>query len=590
MIYKSLKTLLFICTLLVSSIVMGDSIKDLESIPVLHEGRIKPLYAVAISSYIAIAEQKKLPEGYASPVLWFMDLSCNRGKALNAPIFHIQNPQTQSILGIKSKIASWNDLEKKLSKLHEDFLNSEKKDPDSLNTYEKDLSILFEKVFLFQSLRNTLALFDHGDWEKEVQIYQRSLELEKISDTPKEIQEDNKELLDWYGNRYFYLEQASIWHPLPPEREHQKWSSIGLALLDGQHKNTFHTLLPAYVSLVNAYETESKHLLNDSIRTIKDYFSQHQKEHLARATFETYFYKSDVFNIVKIAYGAIFLLGMLYWFLQRKWLWVAIFTLSIAAFILQTCGIASRVYLEGRPPVTNLYSSAIFISWMAALFGLILEKLKPSGMGFAVLGALGGITLIIASNLELGGDTMESLRAVLNSNFWLATHVIMITIGYSATLFAGFISNLFIIRSLINKSFSYEMQKAWAKIIYQTVFMSLFFSFTGTMLGGIWADQSWGRFWGWDPKENGALIIVLWNILILHAKWGKIIKDRGVVLLTSLGTITTLLSWFGVNMLGSGLHSYGFMDRAFMPLMLAIGIQLLLTCIGSFAVKKRISA
>jgi hypothetical protein len=106
------------------------------------------------------------------------------------------------------------------------------------------------------------------------------------------------------------------------------------------------------------------------------------------------------------------------------------------------------------------------------------------------------------------------------------------------------------------------------------------FSFTGTVLGGIWADQSWGRFWGWDPKENGALIIVLWNAVILHARWGGLIRDRGLMTMAVFGNIVTSFSWFGVNMLGIGLHSYGFMDAAFNWLMGFVGSQLLIIAVG----------
>jgi hypothetical protein len=84
------------------------------------------------------------------------------------------------------------------------------------------------------------------------------------------------------------------------------------------------------------------------------------------------------------------------------------------------------------------------------------------------------------------------------------------------------------------------------------------FSFVGTVLGGIWADQSWGRFWGWDPKENGALLIVIMNALILHARWGGLIKERGMAVLTLCGNMITAWSWFGTNQLGIGLHAYGF--------------------------------
>jgi hypothetical protein len=95
------------------------------------------------------------------------------------------------------------------------------------------------------------------------------------------------------------------------------------------------------------------------------------------------------------------------------------------------------------------------------------------------------------------------------------------------------------------------------------------------VLGGIRADQSWGRFWGWDSKENGALIIVLWNALILHARWGDLVRERGLANLAIIGHIVTSWSWFGVNMLGIGLHSYGFTSSAFTWLMVFIGSQVL---------------
>ena len=97
-------------------------------------------------------------------------------------------------------------------------------------------------------------------------------------------------------------------------------------------------------------------------------------------------------------------------------------------------------------------------------------------------------------------------------------------------------------------------------MVYGIICFATLFSFVGTILGGIWADQSWGRFWGWDPKENGALLIVLWNAVILHARWGGMIRERGLAILAAGGNIVTCWSWFGVNELGVGLHSYGFTE------------------------------
>ena len=117
-------------------------------------------------------------------------------------------------------------------------------------------------------------------------------------------------------------------------------------------------------------------------------------------------------------------------------------------------------------------------------------------------------------------------------------------------------------------------------MVYAIVCFATLFSFVGTVLGGIWADQSWGRFWGWDPKENGALLIVIWNAVILHVRWGNLLSTRGIMNLAVFGNIVTSFSWFGVNMLGIGLHSYGFMDAAFKWLMIFVVSQVVIILIG----------
>ncbi|HEX9081057.1 MAG TPA: cytochrome c biogenesis protein CcsA, partial [Holophagaceae bacterium] len=109
--------------------------------------------------------------------------------------------------------------------------------------------------------------------------------------------------------------------------------------------------------------------------------------------------------------------------------------------------------------------------------------------------------------------------------------------------------------------------RSLVSMAYGIICFALFFSFVGTVLGGIWADQSWGRFWGWDPKENGALLIVLWNAIILHARWAGYVRERGIMAMAIFGNIITSLSWFGVNLLGVGLHSYGFTQNGFWALM-----------------------
>src|SRR5262249_18741253 len=148
-----------------------------------------------------------------------------------------------------------------------------------------------------------------------------------------------------------------------------------------------------------------------------------------------------------------------------------------------------------------------------------------------------------------------------DTNFWLATHVTCVTLGYTATFVAGVFAIVYVIRG----GFPTPMDRAPAKsprqMVYGTPCFATLFTLVGTVLGGIWADQSWGRFWGWDPKENGALLIVIMNALILHARWGGMVKERGMAVLAIAGNMVTAWSWFGTNQLGVGLHAYGFNNQ-----------------------------
>ena len=237
--------------------------------------------------------------------------------------------------------------------------------------------------------------------------------------------------------------------------------------------------------------------------------------------------------------------------------------------------------------MTNLYSSAIFIGWAALIACSILERLFRHGVGLLVGSITAFPTLLIAHYLAGSGDTMQMLQAVLDTNIWLATHVVVITLGYAATFLAGMIAVVYVIASVFTQvRTSDEHRRTFTRMIYGVVCFAMLFSFVGTILGGIWADQSWGRFWGWDPKENGAVLIVLWNAIILHARWGGLVRDRGLASLAIFGNVVTAWSWFGTNMLGIGMHSYGFMDSAVFWLVLFVCIQIFLIVLGSLFARR----
>jgi ABC-type transport system involved in cytochrome c biogenesis permease subunit len=189
----------------------------------------------------------------------------------------------------------------------------------------------------------------------------------------------------------------------------------------------------------------------------------------------------------------------------------------------------------------------------------MLERVWKNGIGAAATGITGFVSLIVAHNLGLSGDdNLESVRAVLDSNFWLATHVTIVTLGYSATFVAGLLGALHLALRAFKSD--YNWGDSVARAAYAILAFAVLASFIGTMLGGIWADQSWGRFWGWDPKENGAILIVIWCAICLHARWGGLVRREGLMQLLVFGNIVTAWSWFGTNLLGVGLHSYGFTE------------------------------
>jgi ABC-type transport system involved in cytochrome c biogenesis permease subunit len=244
------------------------------------------------------------------------------------------------------------------------------------------------------------------------------------------------------------------------------------------------------------------------------------------------------------------------------------------------------MWLEGRPPVTNLYSSALFVGWGSVGLCLILERIYRNAIGSVAAGMIGFVTLLIAHHLSLSGDTLEMMRAVLDTNLWLATHVVIVTTGYAATFLAGFLALIYVFRGTLTRSLDKATADSLSRMVYGIVCFATLCSLVGTVLGGIWADQSWGRFWGWDPKENGAVMIVLWNAIILHARWGGLVKQRGLMCLAIAGNIITSWSWFGTNMLGVGLHSYGFMDAAFYWLLAFVFSQLAIIALAQLPLEK----
>jgi ABC-type transport system involved in cytochrome c biogenesis permease subunit len=444
---------------------------------------------------------------------------------------------------------------------------------------------MHDRLTLYAQLKNAVQPANATDWPGGLAAYEKLIPagVAAIQAQQAGMPYDKTNFNAFVAFIEGFQFMASLEPPLilPPNGA-REWRRMGDALLDAPRPNgvPVDNAVRDWAKLAGALAANQPENFNAALRDLRSQLVPAQSPAMARARAEVFFNQMQPFYNAMVIYVLAGLLAVFSWFnlsetLRRSAVW-----LVWLAFVIHTVGLVYRMVLEGRPPVTNLYSSAIFIGWGACLLGIILEKFHKNGIGLVVASGIGFITLIIAHHLALEGDTMEMMRAVLDTNFWLATHVVAVTVGYASTFVAGFLALIYIVRGFFTKTLDADTGKSLARMIYGIVCFATLFSFVGTVLGGIWADQSWGRFWGWDPKENGALIIVLWNALILHLRWGGIIRERGLVNCAIFGNVVTAWSWFGVNMLGIGLHSYGFTEAAFKWLVLFVASQLAFIAIG----------
>lgn len=579
-----------------SSLDMG----SFQKLPVQEGGRIKPIDTIARNNLLMLRGKQTVPlpdspNKKLSAIQWLMDVTMRPEVANTYKIFRIDNPEVLGLFGWeqnKDKYFSFNDLSPHLDSIVKQVsqINKEKA---LRTTFEQQLYNLYESLLAYNRLIAMISTVGKPDMlEQEYATWTASITpgMEAIRDQENGKSYDTEALTRFVSMADRYLDLAKmveigIVPPLSNKNSNEKWSNIGQALLDVIVTQQFPEVIINYAKLIVSYRQMDVETFNETLANLHKELNAHSP--VRKVNFEVFFNNFEPFYISSILYLLVFLITCV------SWLWkggeftkTALFILLIA-FLLHTFGLIARMYIQGRPPVTNLYSSAIFIGWASVLIGLIIERVHKNTLGAAVASIVGFATLIIAHNLGAGNDTLEMMRAVLDSNFWLSTHVVTVTMGYSAMFLMGLLGIFYILGNLKQEGLDPQIKQSLSQMVFGILCFATLFSFVGTMLGGIWADQSWGRFWGWDPKENGALLIVLWCAIMLHARWGRLVQDRGLMIMAIFGNCITSWSWFGTNMLGVGLHSYGFMDRAFWILMIFILIQLALIAIGLLFPRKR---
>ena len=562
---------------------------EVSRLPVLEGGRVKPLDSFARNALLVIRGTQSLPvEGKTmSATEWLLEAMFKPEAADTKKIFVIDDPDVLGLLGLQQnerRFAYW-QLEPKRDEVGQQAQRAEKLEAARRSRFQSAVISLSRRLDLYEQIKNTIMVSGSDDPVSELAVFStalpgalRAVHAPKTASTrDRAAMKALSELLE----RYRFLARAAAFRPLSPREGEpdDAWKSVGEAVLQPNGRPP-HPGLEAYALMARDYRQSDAKAFSSAVNEYASWLDLERPGEARRARDEVLFNTAEPFVSGMALYVAALLAVFAWWATRRRDVAAAADGLFAGAVLVHTVGLVARIWLQGRPPVTNLYSSAVFVGWVAALLGLFAERIHRKGFAIAGGALLGFCTLLIAQHLSASGDTMEMMRAVLDSNFWLGTHVVTVTIGYGSTFLAGALGITWVLRRHLVAEPDPETTKALVSLAYGIVAFALLFSFIGTTLGGIWADQSWGRFWGWDPKENGALLIVLWNAFILHARFAGYARERGVMLMTVVGNIVTSLSWFGVNMLGIGLHSYGFMDKAFHWL-LAFGVsQLFLVWLG----------
>lgn len=354
----------------------------------------------------------------------------------------------------------------------------------------------------------------------------------------------------------------------PPVPREEAW--LGAAELL-QRAAAGQAVPPGHLALVGAWEALADAVAagGDGVAEARAVLERARALAEARGEYEKIdleltYYDLGPFDHAKVLYLIAFALIALSWLGRfSRWLRPAGVVLTVAALALHALGITLRCVIRGHPPVSTLYETILFISAVGALTCLVIEWVNRRRIALALGPLLGALGLLLAGNYEMidRQDTMPKLQAVLDTNFWLATHVLCISIGYSAALLASAFGQAYILGRVLGiRRADAAGYAGLGRMVYGTTAFALIFAVVGTILGGVWANDSWGRFWGWDPKENGALMICLWTVMMLHARLGGYVRAFGLSMLSVVLAMIVAFSWWGVNLLQVGLHSYGWIQ------------------------------
>ncbi|MEM7395271.1 MAG: cytochrome C biogenesis protein, partial [Verrucomicrobiota bacterium] len=442
-------------------------LKSFGQLPVVAEGRIKPIDSYARNALLIIRGKQKCydaDENKVSAVQWLMDTAMRPKVADAYKVFRIDHDEILGKMGKrqeKEKFFSFVEVEPVIDEVMEEAGKYSQLEAQLRSPYQRAVVRLASSLNLYQRIRFSLPVDssaaglteEYDDFEK-VMVPGREA-LAKF-EAKEPYDETALQRFLGYAQHYRNLAQAPTTLIVPPvepgEDTTGDWLTTGKSLENSLRSGSVDPVLRGYAKVIDAYKAagDKPAAFNDAVLglgvELKKRLTDKTKTRMA---YERFFNQWEPFYRSSLVYVIVFLVAAFSWLvwperLGRLAFWLMAFALAIHVF-----GLISRMYLQGRPPVTNLYSSAVFIGLISVMLCLLLEKITKLGVASAVGAAIGFSTLVIAHHLSKSGDTLEMMRAVLDTNFWLATHVVTVTIGYAATFLAGFLAIVYILRGFL---------------------------------------------------------------------------------------------------------------------------------------------
>lgn len=589
----------------------GLSVDKFGQIMVLENGRKKPMDTYARNKLLQFSGRQKI-KGFTATE-WIVRLILNPESTNEDLIFLINNPDVANALGVTPRTKrrySFRELYGAIGKIDELSRRTMEIPTEQWSSFEKEIVQARTNIQEYMFLRSTFSfadpqeiftitdsvlaqqvgfpLFYSPSYLELLSVSKKIAErvrsatqksMDSLSEADRVIIEITRNMLQMETD----MKDAAP-HIIPFNTSGEEWVSLWGVLAKKKSAALNDESVTLMMEVRKAYLDRNQQTFDAALTT----FTKHiypAGTGIPNPALELLYNKWNPFFWSKIMYGFAVLLSLFAVTLLWRRAYPIGLTLVIIAMLLHSAGIAARMIIMHHPPVTNLYETFVFTAWASVLLGIILEIIRIKPFGVLLSAITGFLFLHIAGRYAKDGDTLGMLTAVLDSSFWLTTHIVTISLGYAGYVGAGLMAHVYLIMKSIKKMQAGEELKKLLVAIYGMVVFGFIFTIIGTVFGGMWADQAWGRFWGWDPKENGALLIILWGVIVLHGNKARLLGQNGMAYGAVIGMMLVMMTWIGVNLLGVGLHSYGFSSIGANSLFTYIGIEIVFLLVTGLIVK-----